>query len=32
MAFVADLAAWGSMVMVTIFALWMLTQLFSAEK
>jgi len=32
MSFVADIAAIGSMVMVTIFALWMLKQLFSDNQ
>jgi hypothetical protein len=32
MSFVADIAAIGSMIMVTIFSLWMLKQLFTSEK
>lgn len=32
MNFVADIVAIGSMLFVSIFALWMLKQLFSSEK
>jgi hypothetical protein len=32
MAFVADFVAIGSMIMVTLFSLWMLKQLFSSSN